>query len=97
MTSESVQSAPSSSTPIEQAKKHVVITIEPLLDDKMNTSKSGKQLFSNSPTSLLPPPVGPSAELQRQQRRRLLIHLLGWILMAVMVIFAGFLVYFFIF
>ena len=80
-----------------QAKKHAVITIEPLLDDKLTSTdqskKSGK-LFSNSPSSLAPPPAGPSAELQRQQRRRLIIHFLGWVLMAVMIILAGVLVYF---
>ena len=78
------------------ATKHAVITIEPLLDEKSSSDKSKKsgKLFTIRPASFSP--TGPSAELQRQQRRRLFIHFLGWLLMAVSIIVAALLVYFFI-
>lgn len=92
MTSETSTFSEEEPLPRSQAKKHAVITIEPLLEEKALAAGTSKKSGNLCPT--FTQPAGPSAELQRQQRRRLFVHLLVWLLLAVMIIVAGVLVYF---
>lgn len=70
-------------------KKHAIITFEPL-DDPETGRKSSP--FSTGGHGRYA--SGPSAELQRQQRKRLLYHILGWLVVLVMIALAVLLVYY---
>ena len=82
--------------PLLLPKKHAIITIEPL-DDNPETNQPPRKLssifaFTSQQSGRYP--SGPSAELQRQQRRRLVIHFFGWVMVLLMIVLAAFLVYF---
>lgn len=79
-----------SSASTSPAKKHAIITLEPLKDEDL---ESGKRSLNFS-TSNRAYPSGPSAELQRQQRRRLMIHIIGWFFVVLLMAMAALLVYF---
>ena len=78
----------SSSNSYSSPKKHVTITLEPLKDEDL---ESGKRPFLMTNRAY---PSGPSAELQRQQRRSLMIHIFGWFLVVLLMALAGLVVYF---
>lgn len=71
------------------SKKHAVITIEPL-----NKDLESAKMFSGQSNSRRPYPSDSLVELQRQQRRRLIIHIFGWFMIILMVALAGCAVYY---
>ena len=65
-------------------KKHAVITIEPLNKDL----ESGK-LSASLSTSQRQYPSDALAELQRQQRKRLVVHICSWLLWIMIFLFVA--------
>lgn len=73
--------------------KHAVITLEPLSpsEELKFASSSTPNYSSNRNYS-----TGPSVELHRQHRRRLLIHLFGWFVVIIIVLLIGYVTFYFI-
>lgn len=79
-----------SSNSTANPQKHAVITFEALEEE--SPIRNGKEMSLNHRRY----PSGTSIELQRQQRRRMMFHLLGWFMVVVMIALAGLFVYYFI-
>ncbi len=79
-----------SSSSNSPAKTHAIITLEPLKDEDLESGKHSLNFLATNRTYH----SGPSAELQRQQRRRLMIHIFGWFLVVLLMALAALIVYF---